>query len=208
MGFDIVAISKAKLVACQGGDKCPFSHYEVGAYRKREDGLTPGCYIKGKGGRSCFVGYASYAAYNAWRRHLSLLSLAVEPEEVWEHPRRFRGKPFAELIDFPDRSGTIIGPKTSAKLHADFVAFSSKARKYYQTPASQISAHRPTRPKATSKRSIDRALGLSVVAEVTTAVGGIVHAPESEDRTWMWKIYLGFRRGFKLASDAGFVAFH
>jgi hypothetical protein len=208
MGLDIVAISKAKLVACPGGDKCPFSHYEVGFYRKRKDGLTPGCYIKGEGGRSCFVGDASYAAYNAWRRHLSLLSLAVEPETVWEHPRRFRGKPFAELIDFPDGGGIIIGPKTSAKLYADFLAFSSKAKKYYQTPASQMSAQGPTRPKATSKRSIERARGLSVVAEIATAVGGVAHAPESEDRTWMWKLYLGFRRGFKLASDAGFVAFH
>ena len=208
MGLDIVAISKAKLVACQGGDKCPFSHYEVGAYWKRQHGLTPGCYIKGQGGRFCNVGYASYAAYNAWRRHLSLLSLAVEPEEVWEHPRRFRAKPFAELIDLEVSIGTIIGPKTSAKLHADFVAFSSKAKKYYQTPAGQMSAQGPTRPKATSKRGIDRARGLSVVAEIATAVGGVARAPESEDRTWMWKLYLGFRRGFKLASDAGFVAFH
>ena len=135
MGLDIVAISKAKLVACQGGDKCPFSHYEVGFDRKRKDGLTTGCYIKGEGGRSCFVGDASYSAYNAWRRHLSLLSLAVEPEAVWEHPRRFRGKPFAELIDFPDAGGTIIGPKTSAKLYADFVAFASKAKRHYQTPS-------------------------------------------------------------------------
>ena len=146
-------------------------------------------------------------AYNAWRRHLSLLSLAVEPETVWEHPRRFRGKPFAELIDFPDASGTIIGPKTSAKLYADFLAFSSEAKKYYQTPASQMSAQEPTPPKATSKRSIERARGLSVVAEIAAAVGGVARTPESEDLTWMWKLYLGFRRGFKLASDAGFVAF-
>ena len=208
MGLDFVAISKAKLVACQGGDKCPFSHYEVDAYRKRQHGLTPGCYIKGQGGRSCFVGCLSYASYNAWRRHLSLLSLMVEPEEVWEHPRRFRGKPFAELIDLPDSIGTLIGPKTSTKLYADFVAFSSKAKTYYQTPATQISAQEPTRPKATGTRSLDRTRGLSVVGEVATALGGISQAPESGDRTWMWKMYLGFRRGFKLASDAGFVAFH
>ena len=207
MGLDIVAISKAKRVACQGGEKCPFSHYEVGLYRKRKDGLMSGCYLKGEGGRSCFVGDPSYSTYNAWRRHLSLLSLAVEPEEVWDHPRRFRGKPFAELIDFPDASGTIIGPKTSAKLYADFLAFSSKAKKYYQTPASQMSAQEPTRPKATSKRSIERTRGLSVEAEIAAAVGGVAGTPESEDLTWMWKLYLGFRRGFKLASDAGFVAF-
>ena len=93
------------------------------------------------------------------------------------------------------------------QLYTDFLAFSSKAKKYYQTPASQMSAQGPTRPKATSKRSIERARGLSVVAEIATAVGGVARAPESEDRTWMWKLYLGFRRGFKLASDAGFVAF-
>ena len=200
--------ARPTLVACQGGDKCPFSHYEVGAHPKRKDGLTPGCYIKGEGGRSCFVGYASYTAYNTWRRHLSLLSLALEPEEVWEHPRRFRGKPFTELIDSPDAIGTIIGPKTSAKLYADFLAFTSKAKKYYQTPPSQMSAQEPTRPKATSKRGMERARGLSVVAEIANAVGGAVPTPESEGRIWMWKLYLGFRRGFKLASDAGFVAFH
>ena len=61
MGLDIVAISKAKFVACQGGDKCLFSHYKVGARHKCKDGFTPVCDLKGEGGRSCFVGYPSYA---------------------------------------------------------------------------------------------------------------------------------------------------
>ena len=207
MGLDVVAISKATRVACRGGEECDETHYGVGSYRKRRDGVKPGCYIVGNGGRSRFVTYVPYAGYSAWRRQLSLLSLGVEPEEVWEHPRRFRGKPFAELIDFPDGAGPIIGPKTSAKLYADFVAFASKAKRHYQTPSIQMPAQGSKRLTAKSRRHVNRA-GLSSAEEVVKALGGVMQVPEEEDRTWMWEIYLGFRRGFKLASDDGFVAFH
>ncbi len=70
-----------------------------------------------------------------------------------------------------------------------------------------MSTQEPTRPEATSKRSIERARGLSVVAEIATAVAGAARTSESEDFTQIWKLYLGFLRWFKLASDAGFVAF-
>ena len=206
MGLDIAAISKAKLVACRGDEECDDTHYCVGSYRKRRDGLKSGCYIVGKGGRSFNFRAGSYVGYSEWICQLSLLSLAVEPEEVWDHPRRFRCKPFVELIDFPDSVGPIIGPKTSAKLHADFVAFASKAKKYYQTPSVQMPAQGSKKLKAKSKQSINRA-GLSSVDELTTAMGGVMKATESEDRTWMWEIYRDFRRAFKLASNRGFVAF-
>jgi hypothetical protein len=88
--------------------------------------MKPGCYVAGRGGKD--TGFSiPYSGYNAWRRELCLMALAVEPEEVWEHPRRFHRKPFAELIDFPDCGTFTIGPTTSAKLHADFVAFAAKA---------------------------------------------------------------------------------
>ena len=76
----------------------------------------------------------TYVGYNAWIRELSLMALEVEPEEVWMHPRRFRGKPFVELIRFPDACSGGIGTIRSAKLHVDFVAFASRARKYYLNP--------------------------------------------------------------------------
>ena len=77
MGLDVVAISKATRVACRGGEECDETHYGVGSYRKRRDGVKPGCYIVGNGGRSRFVTYVPYAGYSAWRRQLSLLSLGV-----------------------------------------------------------------------------------------------------------------------------------
>ena len=206
MGLDVVAISKATRVACWGDEECDETHYGVGSYRKRRDGVKPGCYIVGNAGRSSFVVGVSYAGYSAWRRQLSLLSLGVEPEAVWEHPRRFRGKPFAELIDFPDGVGPIIGPKTSAKLSADFVAFASKAQRHYQIPSIHVPAQRSKRLTAKSKRHVNRA-GLSSAEEVAKALGGLMPAPESEDRTWMWEIYRDFRRAFRLASNRGFVAF-
>jgi len=224
MGVDIIAISKAKLVTCRGGEECDDSHYGVGSPPSRRDGLKPGCYVVGKGGRSMGFRAGSYAGYSDWKRQLSLLALEVEPEVVWEHPRRFRGKPFVGLIDFPDVVGPIIGPKTSAKLYADFVALASRARRHYLTrPAGRASssahtelppidivtsgsARRPGSP-ARAKRHINQA-GLSAAEEVAGALGGtMMGAGEGEDMAWMWEVYRDFRRAFKLASDGGFVAF-
>ncbi len=46
-----------------------------------------------------------------------------------------------------------------------------------------MSTQEPTRPETTSKRSIEQARGLSVIAEIATAVGGAARTPESEDFT-------------------------
>jgi hypothetical protein len=202
MGVDIIAISKAKFVACRGDEECDEKHYGVGSYRKRRDGLKPGCYVVGKGGRSMGFGAGTYAGYNDWKRQLSLLALGVEPEEVWEHPRRFRDKPFVELIDFPDGVGPIIGPKTSVKLYADFVAFATRAKKHYlKRPAQEPPS------SARMKRHINQT-GLSTAEEVAGALGGtLMGASEGDDMAWMWEVYRGFRRAFKLASDGGFVSF-
>ena len=90
MGLDIVAISKAVPIQCEGDDSCDETHFTVGSYRKRRDGLKPGCYVKGKGGREFGFRAGSYIGYSDWRKTLCLLALRVPPEEVWEHPRRFR----------------------------------------------------------------------------------------------------------------------
>jgi hypothetical protein len=223
MGVDIIAISKAKLVACRGDEECDDSHYVVGSSPSRRDGLKPGCYIVGKGGGSMGFRAGSYAGYSGWKRQLSLLALGLTPEEVWEQPRRFRGKPFVELIDLPDVVGPIIGSKTSAKLYTDFAAFASRARRHYVTRAADttssaranslptdIVAGGPARrhPSARRvKRHINQA-GLSAAEELVGALGGtLVGAGEGEDMGWMWEVYRNFRRAFKLASDSGFVAF-
>jgi hypothetical protein len=136
MGIGITGISKAKLVSCSGDyvegeyDVCLEEHDTVSTPGQGKDAVKMGCYIAGRGGRTFSLDF-NYAAYNGWIRRLSLMALGVEPEEVWHHPRHFRGKPFVELIDFPDTDGGAIGPITSAKLYGDFVAFASKARSYY-----------------------------------------------------------------------------
>ena len=101
------------------------------------DGVKTGCYVPGRGGRESSLDF-NYAAYDGWIRRLSLMALGVEPGEVWNHPRRFRGKPFVELITFPDTGGGAIGPITSAKLYGDFVAFAAKARRYYATSTPNV----------------------------------------------------------------------
>lgn len=72
----------------------------------------------------------SYSGYNWWRKQLSVLAHDVEPEEIWDGELE-DGAAFVELIDFPDNEGAI-GPKTSAKLAADFAvhaeAIENKAR--------------------------------------------------------------------------------
>lgn len=91
----------------------------------QHDDLESGFYRCGdKYERSFKAG--SYSGYNRWREKLSLLALGVMPEEVWDQPELYRGKPFVELIHFSDCEG-VIGPKTSAKLAKDFVEFKERA---------------------------------------------------------------------------------
>ncbi len=208
MGVDVVAISKARAVACQGDEACDETHYGFGSYPKRNDGLKTGCYVVGKGGRSFGFRAGSAAGYNHWRRELSLLAVGVEPEEVWEHPRKFQGQPFVELIDFPDGVGPSIGPKTSAKLHADFVYFASKAKRHFLSPPQRkASTEQPTQAKQKPRKHVQRA-GLSAVEEFAEAIGGMVaDAEEPVDISWMWEVYRDFRRAFKLASGNGFLSF-
>lgn len=135
MSLSIRATSKANLVDCNGyideeaGELC--DHDEVGPFSKRRDGLKPGCYVPGKGGRT-FYFEIWYKDYSDWMQELCRFALSAEWKEVCEHPKRFRGKPFVELIDFPYSSdGQTIGTRTSAKLHADFSGFADKARRHY-----------------------------------------------------------------------------
>jgi hypothetical protein len=137
MGIGITGMSKAKLLPCPNDESSdPESieeHLTVGTPGSGKDAVKMGCYVPRRGGRTSDLDF-SYAGYSSWIRCLSLLTLGVEPEEVWQHPRRFRGKRFVELITFPDTDGGAIGPITSAKLYGDFVTFASKARRYYETP--------------------------------------------------------------------------
>ena len=205
MGLDVIAVSKAKYLACSGGDECDDTHWPVGRSPKRRDGLKPGCYVAGRGGRDTGF-YINYSDYNDWRRNLSILALGVPPEEVWDHPRRFRGKPFVELVDFPDCGVFTIGPKTAAKLHADFVAFARKARRHFLTE--KVSAA----PKSEKRRREGHySAGLEAARAVVKAIGGFIPGEFTPQETgcaqWMWEAYCDFRKAFKLASNDGFVSF-
>jgi hypothetical protein len=213
MGVDITGISKAKRVLCSGDyvegeyDVCLAEHYTVDVARRGRDGVKPGCYVMGPGGRGSSLRF-SYAGYNRWIRRLSLMALGVEPEEVWHHPRRYRGKPFVELIQLPDTDGGAIGPVTSAKLYDVFVAFASKARKYYATSTPNVfSPPDGGKPSAKDKPHRNR-LGLSATVELAQSLGGTVSdRDEGENLDWMWESYREFRRAFRLAKDAGLVLF-
>ncbi len=214
MGIGITGISKAKLVPCSGDyvegeyDVCLEEHYTVDAPSRGRDRVKPGCYVAGRGGRTFDLDF-SYGGYSGWIRRLSLMALGVEPEEVWHDPRRYRGKPFVGLIDFPDAGGGAIGRITSAKLYGDFVAFASKARRYYATSTpNEFSLPRSNKQSVKDKPHRNRA-GLAAVLDLAQSLGGSVTGwDEGESLDWMWKSYRDFRRAFRLAKNDGFVLFY
>ncbi len=208
MGLDIVSISRARRVACRGGEECTDSHLEVSSYQNRKDGLKSGCYVKGKGGRSFGFRACSYFGYYLFRQELSLFFLGVMPQDIWDHPRRFHGNPFVELIDFPDSVGPVVGPKTSAKLASDFDQFASKFRKHILYPPESGETPTDSTFLARMKRNREKCAGFLNETKLARALGGTPLNPEELiDFDWMWSVYRGFRRAFKLARDRGFVRF-
>ena len=86
----------------------------------------------------------SYSGYSGWRRNLAKM-IGWEIEDLWrnvetlvqrnenlndvlnENDRFSVDIPFIELLHFSDCEG-FIGPKTSTKLHADFLEWDEKAK--------------------------------------------------------------------------------
>lgn len=122
MGLDIQAFSRARFVAPKAEDDYE-EHEEEHVYiysldwPDRLDGREPGWYAVD--GEWMHFQAGSYSGYNRWREQLSEAALGVLPQAVWKDPDAFAGQPFVELINFADNEGAI-GPKTSAKLLADF----------------------------------------------------------------------------------------
>jgi len=94
-----------------------------GEFATRADGIVEGCYEST--GEIHTFGAGSYSGYNRWREQLALM-LGTTPEAIWRDPKP---GPFVELINFGDNEG-VIGPKTSAKLAADFAQWASKAETF------------------------------------------------------------------------------
>jgi hypothetical protein len=89
------------------------------AHMSRLSGMKQGLYEYTEQSERHHFRAGSYSGYNWWRQQLCQFAHGVEPQEVWQHPRRYRGKPFVELIDFTDCDGRI-GTKVAAKLAGDF----------------------------------------------------------------------------------------
>lgn len=204
MGVDVWAMSKATLVKCNEESHSD-DHCYIAPYRKRLDGLRSGCYRVGKGGRNLGFRVGSYLDFDQWIRELSIMALGVQPEETWNHPRQYRGKPFIELIDFPDSSGCAIGPKTTPKLHTDFVSHASRAKKYFLDSRIRLEAHShiPKNTRIRKKRHENR-LGVEAQMRVAKIVGAD-NMTVGDDGEWMWAVYRAFRKAFSLASHHGFV---
>jgi hypothetical protein len=138
MGLDISAFSKVVYLgpAEQFSEEQREELYESGnatrvtaatGFEERLDGRPEGFYRVA--GEAMGFRAGSYSGYNWWRRHLCLMALGVDPEDVWADPEWYKGKPFVELINFSDCEGCI-GPETSRKLAKDFLDHAAKAEAY------------------------------------------------------------------------------
>ena len=127
MGLDITAYSKIRRVECGNRDgDCWPTHanlYPSADFPDHADGLTEGCYEHDS---EYSFRAGSYSGYSAWRDTLAGLVGLSSPRN-WNNSTVGTGKPFAELLYFSDCDG-IIGPKTSAKLAADFAQYEAHAR--------------------------------------------------------------------------------
>lgn len=86
------------------------------------DGIVHGAWYRYEAQMS--FGAGSYDGYGEWRRELARIG-GYEAERAWEG--FVDEAPFLELVNFADNEG-VIGPRTSAKLSADFAAHEDVAR--------------------------------------------------------------------------------
>jgi hypothetical protein len=124
MGLDITAYSHVKKVKGEFDDDKHVNVYILETFKEQADGLTEGCYEVCEYGIERFRA-GSYSGYNEWRGWLASI-VGKSDKEIWETPDP--SIPFVELINFADNEGTI-GPRTSKKLHADFVKMYPEALK-------------------------------------------------------------------------------
>lgn len=147
MGLDITAY-RGLIAAKEGEGRDPVYHdeadwdngwfklYPNADFPDRADDLTHGIY---RAAEKFAFRAGSYSGYSAWRDQLAELAGVYA---ATAHPGQYAGGrmshaagawngnasegPFFELINFSDCEG-VIGPRTSAKLAADFAAFQLKA---------------------------------------------------------------------------------
>lgn len=123
MGLDITyhAHMQPADAGASGDDYDHFHAYVNPAFPEVADGIVDEQLYRGIESGGFRAG--SYGGYNVWRDQLAVLAGYESAKAVWANPEP---GPFVELINFSDCEG-IIGPRTSAKLAADFAAFQKKA---------------------------------------------------------------------------------
>lgn len=206
MGIEVNAISNAKWARCDDEEGCDDTHfyYSPVNYRKLE-GLKVGCYVVGKAGCSFYALSLGYDGYHQWRCELAKLALGLRMEEIWENPRRFRGKPFMELLRLPDYSGIAIGPFTSKKLAVDFANFSEQAESHYSAKRPMVKNQKnSSKSKAADNKSKMNAAQRSAES-LAQKLGGTTKNSRATDINWMWEVYQDFHEAFKIASKRGFL---
>ena len=151
MGLDVSAASHLRYVgpipsdeerekleedlSAQGKDSWDVYFFVYGngsSHKAQLAGTKPGMYALTERSEQHSFRAGSYSGYNLWRRMLSQFAHGVDPEVIWESPRRYRGKAFVELIDFTDCDGRI-GTETSKKLAQDFSDNAKRAADYAST---------------------------------------------------------------------------
>lgn len=132
MGLDISSFEHVALLRAMTVKQANAEDYDPGERsevllcldhpsRTQHDGMTEGVYVySGKVHGFCA---GSYGGYNRWRSALARM-VGTTDWQAWDDPRP---GPFVELINFADNEG-FIGPRTSAKLAADFRQWDERAK--------------------------------------------------------------------------------
>lgn len=143
MGLDISYHSNIDLKnPCSDRDSADVYLYPNDMIFGQSDGIKGGEYLC-EGIHDSFRA-GSYSGYSSWRKTLARL-IGWEVEDLWAHVATLVQRndnlngvlsesdefsvdiPFIELLNFSDCEG-FIGPKTSAKLHSDFLEWDEKAK--------------------------------------------------------------------------------
>lgn len=117
MGLDITAY---EYVEKSENDRGDFIKYNIKDFAERGDDLVEDAWYWGSGATFTFLA-GSYLGYGAWQSRLCEFVHGMTHDEFWKLEDA-AGKVFAELLNYAGNEG-VIGPKTSAKLAADFEAW-------------------------------------------------------------------------------------
>ncbi len=104
-------------------------HPNEASFRRQLVGTKSGLYQFTPASRQHNFRVGPYSYYDWWREQLRRFALGVTPATVWKNPRRFKGKPFVQLIDFSDVGGRI-GAQVASALAEDFRSYRGRAKRF------------------------------------------------------------------------------